>query len=120
MVDTGETEEQQDVVKKPKVRTTCTDCAGSERQKALDDAHIQELTTRLALTGKQVTHLADQVRLLERHLEQKELEAEMNEKRENGDAGYSIAAHVDLLTAIMGEYQLLRTQTQITEAPAPT
>jgi hypothetical protein len=48
------------------------------------------------------------------------LEAEMNEKRENGDAGYSIAAHVDLLTAIMGEYQLLRTQTQITEAPAPT
>ena len=48
------------------------------------------------------------------------LEAEMNEKRESGDAGYSIAAHVDLLTAIMGEYQLLRTQTQITEAPAPT
>ena len=31
------------------------------------------------------------------------LEAEMNEKRQNGDAGYSIAAHVDLLTAIMGE-----------------
>jgi hypothetical protein len=48
------------------------------------------------------------------------LEAEMNEKRENGDAGYSIAAHVDLLTAIMGEYQLLRAQTQITPAPALT
>ncbi|MCR9157938.1 MAG: DUF6477 family protein [Rhodobacteraceae bacterium] len=40
------------------------------------------------------------------------LEAEMNEKRENGDAGYSIAAHVDLLIAIMGESQLLRAQTQ--------
>lgn len=39
------------------------------------------------------------------------LEAEMNEKRESGDAGYSIAAHVDLLTAIMGESQLLRAQT---------
>ena len=48
------------------------------------------------------------------------LEAEMNEKRENGDAGYSIATHVDLLTAIMGEYQLLRAQTQITPAPALT
>jgi hypothetical protein len=48
------------------------------------------------------------------------LEAEMNEKRERGDAGYSIAAHVDLLTAIMGEYQLLRAQTQITLAPALT
>lgn len=48
------------------------------------------------------------------------LEAEMNEKRENGDAGYSIVAHVDLLTAIMGEYQLLRAQTQITPAPALT
>lgn len=44
------------------------------------------------------------------------LEAEMNDKRENGDAGYSIAAHVDLLTALMGEYHVLRAQTQI--APA--
>lgn len=43
-------------------------------------------------------------------------EAEMNTKRENGDAGYSIAAHVDLLIAIMGESQLLRAQTQ-TAAP---
>ena len=48
------------------------------------------------------------------------LEAEMNDKRENGDAGYSIAAHVDLLTAIMGEYQLLRAQTQIAPAPVLT
>lgn len=40
------------------------------------------------------------------------LEADMNDKREDGDAGYSIAAHVDLLIAIMGESQLLRAQTQ--------
>ncbi|WP_439122239.1 DUF6477 family protein [Marivita sp.] len=40
------------------------------------------------------------------------LEADMNEKRESGDAGYNIAAHVELLTAIMGESQLLRAQTQ--------
>ena len=48
------------------------------------------------------------------------LEAEMNEKRENGDAGYSIAAHVDLLTAVMGESQMLRAQTQTIEMGQPT
>ncbi|MCI5110925.1 MAG: DUF6477 family protein [Marivita sp.] len=48
------------------------------------------------------------------------LEAEMNDKRESGDAGYSIAAHVDVLTAIMGESRLLRDQTQIAAAPPVT
>lgn len=48
------------------------------------------------------------------------LEAKMNEKRENGDAGYSIAAHVDLLIAIMGESQLLRAQTQAARPVAIT
>ncbi len=48
------------------------------------------------------------------------LEAEMNDRRENGDAGYSIAVHVDLLIAIMGESQLLRAQTQIAGAAAIT
>lgn len=38
------------------------------------------------------------------------LESEMNEQRESGDACYSIAAHVDLLTAVMGEAQILRAQ----------
>ncbi|MFP7673195.1 DUF6477 family protein [Marivita sp. S0852] len=38
------------------------------------------------------------------------LEAEMNDKRENGDASYSIADHVELLTAVMGESHLMRAQ----------
>ena len=36
------------------------------------------------------------------------LEAEVNEKRETGDASYNIAGHVELLTALMGESQILR------------
>lgn len=40
------------------------------------------------------------------------LESEMNERREIGDASYSIADHVDLLTAVMGESQLLRAQSR--------
>ncbi len=38
------------------------------------------------------------------------LEAEMNDKRKSGDASYSVAAHVDILTAVMGEAQLLKAQ----------
>ncbi len=48
------------------------------------------------------------------------LEADLNEKRENGDAGYSIAAHVDVLTAVMGETRLLRAQTQVAGPTATT
>ncbi|WP_299789206.1 DUF6477 family protein [uncultured Marivita sp.] len=40
------------------------------------------------------------------------IEAELNEQRENGDACYSVAAHVDVLTAVMGEAQILRAQSQ--------
>ena len=36
------------------------------------------------------------------------IEAEMNEKRETGDASYSIAGHVEVLTALMGKSQILR------------
>lgn len=46
------------------------------------------------------------------------LEAEQNERRENGDACYSIAEHVEVLTALMGESQLLRAQTRA-DAPCP-
>ena len=42
------------------------------------------------------------------------IEAELNEQRENGDARYSVAAHVDVLTAVMGEAQILRAQSQET------
>lgn len=38
------------------------------------------------------------------------IEEDMNTHRTSGDAGYSIAAHVEVLTAVMGESQLLRTQ----------
>jgi hypothetical protein len=41
------------------------------------------------------------------------IEAELNEQRENGDACYSVAAHVDVLTAVMGEAQILRAQSQV-------
>lgn len=37
-------------------------------------------------------------------------EAEINDKRKKGDAGYSIAQHVEILTAVMGEARLLRAQ----------
>ncbi len=45
------------------------------------------------------------------------MEADMNAQRENGDACYSVAAHVELLTAVMGESRLLRAQAQA-ETPA--
>lgn len=35
-----------------------------------------------------------------------EIEAELNAKREDNDATYSIAAHIDVLIAIMSEAQL--------------
>ena len=36
------------------------------------------------------------------------LEAEENDRRRTGDAGYSLARHIDLLIAMMGEAQILR------------
>lgn len=39
------------------------------------------------------------------------LERELNEQRTSGDAGYSIATHVEILTAVMGESAMLRAQT---------
>ncbi|MFP7570660.1 DUF6477 family protein [Marivita sp. S2033] len=38
------------------------------------------------------------------------IEADMNGCRETGDASYSVANHVEVLSAIMGESQLLRAQ----------
>ncbi|MCT4553785.1 MAG: DUF6477 family protein [Pelagimonas sp.] len=37
-----------------------------------------------------------------------ELEGEQNERRKSADAGYSVARHVELLVAMMGEARLLR------------
>lgn len=49
------------------------------------------------------------------------LEAEINEKRETGDASYSIAGHVEVLTALMGESQILRAQSNmVAERPEIT
>ncbi|MCL3883645.1 DUF6477 family protein [Marivita sp. GX14005] len=39
-----------------------------------------------------------------------EMEAEMNARRTGGDASYSVAEHVEILSAVMGETQLLRAQ----------
>ena len=38
MVGIGETEEQQDVVKRSRMKEVCLECADSTRQKILDDA----------------------------------------------------------------------------------
>ena len=38
-----------------------------------------------------------------------EKEAQLNTKRRDGDAGYSIAEHVEVLIAMMGEARLMRT-----------
>jgi hypothetical protein len=40
------------------------------------------------------------------------LESELNEQRTRGDACYSIATHVEVLTAVMGESALLKAQTE--------
>jgi len=40
------------------------------------------------------------------------IESEMNEQRTRGDASYSIATHVEILTAVMGESALLKAQTE--------
>ena len=37
-----------------------------------------------------------------------EIEAELNERRHNSDASYSICRHVDVLCAMMGEARTLR------------
>ncbi|SMC74960.1 DUF6477 family protein [Primorskyibacter flagellatus] len=41
-----------------------------------------------------------------------EIEAELNARREASDAGYSIARHVELLVAMMGEARVLRSAGQ--------
>lgn len=51
--------------------------------------------------GNLPRHGAALMRLMEK-------EAVMNAERKTGDACYSIARHVDILIAIMGEAQLLR------------
>ena len=59
MVDIGETEEQQELVKRAK--PGCPDCAEREKQKVLDDSLIRELNNRLELAGKQAKHLIDKL-----------------------------------------------------------
>ncbi|TCS63230.1 DUF6477 family protein [Primorskyibacter sedentarius] len=41
-----------------------------------------------------------------------EIESELNARREASDAGYSIARHVELLVAMMGEARVLRSAGQ--------
>jgi len=69
MIDTGETEEVQDVVKRAK--PGCPDCAKYNNQKIKDDSKIRELNKRLDLAGQQAKHFIDQVALLERHVDEK-------------------------------------------------
>ena len=71
MVGTGETEEQQDVVKR--LKQVCLECGKSEGQHILDNIMIEELKNRLRLSGSQAAHLIGQVNLLGLHIEEKEL-----------------------------------------------
>ncbi|GAA6165163.1 DUF6477 family protein [Pelagimonas sp. KU-00592-HH] len=41
-----------------------------------------------------------------------EKEAQLNDQRRKGDAGYSLVSHVDTLIAMMGEAQLMRASRQ--------
>ena len=70
MIDTGETEEVQDVVKRAK--PGCPDCAEHNKQKIKDDSLIRDLNKRLDLAGKQAKHLIDHAALLDRHVEEKD------------------------------------------------
>ena len=70
MLDTGETEEVQDVVKRAK--PGCPDCAERNKQKIKDDSLIRDLHKRLDLAGHQAKHLIDNAALLERHIEEKD------------------------------------------------
>ena len=72
VVDIGETEEQQDFVKRAKAG--CPDCAERENQKVLGDSLIRKLHNRLELAGKEAKHLIDNVRLHERHVEERDRE----------------------------------------------
>jgi hypothetical protein len=70
MLDTGETEEVQDVVKRAK--PGCPDCAEHNKQKIKYDSLIRDLHKRLDLAGHQAKHLIDNAALLERHIEEKD------------------------------------------------
>ena len=41
-----------------------------------------------------------------------EIEAELDDRRRRGDAGYSVSHHVELLCAMMGEARILRELTR--------
>ena len=69
IVDIGETEEQQDFVKRAKAG--CPYCDEHEKQKVSDDSFIRELQNRLELAGNQAKHFIDNARLLECHIEEK-------------------------------------------------
>ena len=70
MVDIGETEETQGVVKRAK--PGCPDCAERDNQKVKGDSLIRELNNRLDPAGKQTKHLIDNAALLDRHIEEKD------------------------------------------------
>ena len=72
MVGIGESEEQQDVVKR--MKAVCLERVESERQKILDSTPIEELKNRFVLAGNQAIDFIGNVKLLERHIGEKERE----------------------------------------------
>ncbi|MBA84965.1 DUF6477 family protein [Thalassobius sp. S69A] len=68
--------------------------------------HLRRLlgTNALPRSGPALAHLM-------------EIEADMNEMRAQNVAGYSPARHVEVLIAMMGEAQLLRTASRPQNAP---
>lgn len=79
--------------------------AGSEEYRR--DAHLQRLLGYGALPRSGAALMA----LIE-------IEADENDRRQSGDAGYSLPHHLDILIAMMGEAQLLRASTLRPEGEA--
>lgn len=83
-------------LKRPRLLIQAARFGGEQYQR---DVHLPRLLGDGGRTrgGAALMHLID-------------IEADHDEKRRAGDPGYDIAAHVEVLSAMMGEAQLLRAQ----------
>ena len=74
MADSGETEEPPSAGRRQRAKAICRECTENK-------SRISELENRLVLSGKQATHFVDQIKLLERHADEKGRECAELENR---------------------------------------
>jgi len=91
-------------LKRPRLLIQAARIGGEQYQR---DVHLPRVLGYSAKMrgGQALMHLID-------------LEADHNEKRRDDDPSYNIAAHVEVLSAMMGEARLLRAQLNRPAAPA--